>query len=171
MLIFLSGPYGVGKSTTAEALAPLLDALIFDAEAVGNAVRDNYPDWPMGAVFEDYPLWQECCFLLLQDLHRRYQRPILIPMTLMQPISRALLDRLESAGIPTRLFVLTAEESTIRQRILLRGEDEGCWCMRHIHASLAGTTALPGAMPISTENRDAAQAAQTILRHLQGGNG
>lgn len=41
MIVFISGPYGVGKSTVAEALAPRLNALIFDAEAVGNAVRDS----------------------------------------------------------------------------------------------------------------------------------
>ena len=38
MIIWLSGPYGVGKSTLAEAMAAKMkNALIFDAEEVGNA--------------------------------------------------------------------------------------------------------------------------------------
>lgn len=43
MIIWISGPYGVGKSTLAEALEKKIqNALIFDAEEVGNAVRGNY---------------------------------------------------------------------------------------------------------------------------------
>ena len=54
MIIWLSGPYGVGKSTLAKAMsAKMKSALIFDAEEVGNAVRDNYPDCPYGYIFED----------------------------------------------------------------------------------------------------------------------
>lgn len=43
MIIWISGAYGVGKSALAEALAEKIeDALVFDAEKVGNAVRRNY---------------------------------------------------------------------------------------------------------------------------------
>ena len=56
MIIWISRPYGVGKSTLAEAMAAKMkNALIFDAEEVGNAVRGNYPDCPYGYIFEDYP--------------------------------------------------------------------------------------------------------------------
>lgn len=56
MIIWLSGPYGVGKSTLVEAMAAKMkNALIFNAEEAGNAVRDNYPDCPYGYIFEDYP--------------------------------------------------------------------------------------------------------------------
>jgi deoxyadenosine/deoxycytidine kinase len=49
MIIWISGPYGVGKSTLAEAMAvKMKNALIFDAEEVGNAVRENYPNCPYG---------------------------------------------------------------------------------------------------------------------------
>lgn len=57
MIIWLTGPYGVGKSTLVEAMAAKMkNALIFNAEEVGNAVRDNYPDCPYGYIFEDYPI-------------------------------------------------------------------------------------------------------------------
>ena len=35
--------------------AKMKNALIFNAEEAGNAVRDNYPDCPYGYIFEDYP--------------------------------------------------------------------------------------------------------------------
>ena len=40
MIIWISGPYGVGKSTLAQFMAERMpDTLVFDAEKVGNAVR------------------------------------------------------------------------------------------------------------------------------------
>ncbi len=167
MIIFLSGPYGVGKSAVAEVLSPRLNALVFDAEAVGNAVRGSYPDWPCGAVFEDYSLWADFCATLLKDLHLRYGRDILVPMTLMRPSSRAnLIDRLNEDGIPSCLIVLTASYKTVHDRILLRGEDENCWCMQHIEEARAATLNL-GGVPVDTEGRtvnEVAEHIQTILR-------
>ncbi len=168
MMIFISGPYGVGKSTVAEALAPQLDALIFDAEAVGNAVRDNYPDWPFGAIFEDYPLWAECCVRLLADLHERYGHDILVPMTLLRASSRSsLIDRLEAMGVETRLIVLTASHQTVRNRILARGESEDCWCMQHIDEARQESALMPGAYCIGTDEHSVDEIAQAILDLLR----
>ena len=88
MIIWISGAYGVGKSTLADALAERMEnPLIFDAEEVGNAVRGNYPDFPYGYVFEDYPLWGEFCYRLLKDIHDNFQKDILVPMTLVRSAS------------------------------------------------------------------------------------
>ena len=47
MIVWISGAYGVGKSTLAEALVNKIDnAIIFDAEIVVDAVSENYPDEP-----------------------------------------------------------------------------------------------------------------------------
>lgn len=57
MIYWINGAYGVGKSTVAEQLrAKLPKAHIFDAEEVGNAVRDNYPEeCKHSIIFEGYP--------------------------------------------------------------------------------------------------------------------
>lgn len=42
MIVWINGAYGAGKSTVAEEIANRFPGtLIFDAGAVGNAVRDN----------------------------------------------------------------------------------------------------------------------------------
>lgn len=47
MVIWISGAYGVGKSALAEALVNKIEnAMVYDAEKVGNAVRENYPGEP-----------------------------------------------------------------------------------------------------------------------------
>ena len=142
MIIWISGPYGVGKTTLAEAMAAKMDnALVFDAEEVGNAVRGNYPGCPYGYIFEDYPLWGEFCYL-----------DILVPMTLLRMESYSIIGKLKQDGIDTRLVVLEASWQTVHDRILARGEEEGCWCMENIELARIGSAALPG-LHIQTDER------------------
>ena len=122
MIIWISGPYGVGKTTLAEAMAAKMDnALVFDAEEVGNAVRGNYPGCPYGYIFEDYPLWGEFCYLLLKDIHEKFHMDILVPMTLLRMESYSIIGKLKQDGIDTRLVVLEASWQTVHDRILARG--------------------------------------------------
>ena len=153
MIIWISGPYGVGKSTLAEAMARKMNnALIFDAEEVGNAVRENYPDCPYGYIFEDYPLWGEFCYLLLKDVHERFHKDILVPMTLLRAESYSIIENLLRDGIDTRLIVLEASYQTVHDRILARGEEEGCWCMENIELARIGCAVLPG-IHIQTDDK------------------
>lgn len=145
MIIWISGAYGVGKSTLAEAMAAQMEnALIFDAEEVGNAVRGNYPDCPYGFIFEDYPLWRKFCYLLLKDIYKKFHKDILVPMTLLRRESYSIIQNLKDDGIETELVILEADCQTIHDRILKRGEDEDCWCMKNIGPAVAGSGALPG---------------------------
>lgn len=163
MVIWISGPYGVGKSTLAEATAAKMEnALIFDAEEVGNAVRENYPDCPYGYIFEDYPLWGEFCYLLLKDVHEKFQKDILVPMTLLRKESYRIIEKLNRDGIDTRLVVLEASWQTVHDRILARGEDEGCWCMESIELARDGSAALPG-IHIQTDGKTVDQLRDAVF--------
>ena len=167
MIIWLSGPYGVGKSTLAEAMANRMEnTLNFDAEEVGNAVRENYPDCPYGYIFEDYPLWGEFCYLLLKDIHEKFQKDILVPMTLLRKESYKIIERLNRDGIDTRLIILQASHQTVHDRILARGEEEGCWCMENIELARSGCGALPG-IHIQTDGRYVAELCDTLLEQLK----
>ena len=167
MVIWISGPYGVGKSTLAETLAKKIDnALIFDAEEVGNAVRENYPDCPNGYIFEDYPLWGEFCYKLIKDVHENYQRNIIVPMTLLRKESFNIIKKLRRAGIDAKLIVLEASHQTVHDRILSRGEKEDCWCMQNIDLSSSGTSALPG-IHVSTDDKSVEELSKFVLDHLE----
>lgn len=167
MIIWISGAYGVGKSTLAEALAKKMDAIVFDAEEVGNAVRGNYPGEPHGVIFEDYPLWCVFNFELLKDIHKHYQQDILVPMTLVRQNScDRIIQRLKSVGIDTKLIILEASHQIVHDRILARGEDEACWCMRNIEMARAGATAISGGFHIVTDNKSVDELAEEVLLHI-----
>ena len=167
MIIWISGPYGVGKSTLAEAMAPKMEnALIFDAELVGDAVRSNYPDDPYGYIYEDYPLWGEFCCKLLTDVHNTFHKDILVPMTLMRSASYdAIIQKLRDNGIETHLVVLEASYDSVHDRILARGEEEGCWCMENIAPAREGCSALPG-IHINTDGVSVPELAELVLRKI-----
>lgn len=163
MIIWISGAYGVGKSTLAEAMAAKMEnALIFDAEEVGNAVRENYPDCPYGYIYEDYPLWGEFCCMLLKDIHEKFHKDILVPMTLLRSASYSMIEKLNTDGIPTKLLILDASHQTIHDRILSRGEDENCWCMENIELARDGSAALPGTL-VPTDGKTVQELSDIVL--------
>ena len=86
MIYWINGSYGVGKTTIAECLVKeLKKAYIFDAEAVGNAVRDNHPqELIFSYIFEDYELWRKYNYELLKDISSKYDGDIVVPMTLVR---------------------------------------------------------------------------------------
>lgn len=168
MIIWISGAYGVGKSTLAEALKDKIESTtIFDAEEVGNAVRENYPDWPYGVIFEDYPLWCDFCYSLLKDIHGRFAKNILVPMTMVRQSSYDnIIKRLIDDGIDTRLVILEASYGTVHDRILSRGEDEDCWCMQNINMASEGSQAVSGGYHIDTDGVSATQLAERVLEFI-----
>ena len=168
MIVWISGPYGAGKSTLAEHMAARMEnAWIFDAEEVGNAVRDNYPDRPRGVIFEDYPLWGEFCCRLLKDIHESSHKDVLVPMTLLREASYGgIIGELRRAGIDTKLVILEASYQTVHDRILARGETEGCWCMKQIEPSRSGSAALPG-LHIATDGKTADEVCEIVLSHFR----
>ena len=167
MIIWISGPYGVGKSTLAEVLADKMEnALIFDAELVGDAVRSNYPDDPYGYIYEDYPLWGEFCCKLITDVHNTFHKDILVPMTLLRSTSyENIIKKLRESGVETHLVVLEASYDSVHDRILARGEEEGCWCMENISLAREGCSALPG-LHINTDGISVPALAELVLRKI-----
>lgn len=168
MVIWISGAYGVGKSALAEELENRMEnAMIFDAEAVGNAVRDNYPGKPCGLIFEDYPLWCDFCYRLIKDVFHTCGKDILVPMALVRQASYVdVLERLRKDGIVVKLIILEAAHRTVHDRILARGEEEDCWCIQNIEMARACTRAVTGGFHITTDHRSVSELADVTLEYL-----
>lgn len=166
MIYWINGSYGVGKSTIADCLKRRLGkAHIFDAEEVGNAVRDNYPkECRESVIFEGYELWREMNYLLLRDISEKFQGDVIVPMTLVLDEScHDILCRLQADGFQVEHIILDADWQTIHDRILSRGEDEDCWCMANIQMCLDVHCKWLDALHINTADRTPEQIVNEIL--------
>lgn len=168
MIVWISGPYGVGKSTLAEALVNKINnAFLFDAEKVGDAVRENYPNEPYGVIYEDYPLWCEFNYMLLRDIHNTFHHNIFVPMTMVRQNSYdKIIQRLLDDGIDTKLIILEGSYQCIHDRILARGEEEGCWCMENIEMSSNSSKTIQNGYHISTDDKSVDELARIVLEYI-----
>lgn len=163
MILWLNGPYGVGKSTLAEALhAAMPDSFIFDAEQVGNAIRDNLPKVFYRETFEEFPLWHDTCVQLLTRISRGYAGHVLVPMTLALPESAETINRIRQQGADVRHVILTAEADEILRRIVAREEAPDCWCARQIGRCLAAQAEMSCDLRLPATEAPDALAARVI---------
>ena len=165
IIYWINGAYGVGKSTIAECLKKkLTKAHIFDAEEVGNAIRDNYPEEEKHSViFEDYPLWRETNCRLLLDISNKYDGDIIVPMTLIREESYyEIIKKLEDSGVAVKYVFLDGDYQTIHDRIIARGEKEDCWCMQNINSCLEIQSSEKHAIHINTVEKTPDEIADMI---------
>ncbi|MCZ1012204.1 AAA family ATPase [Streptomyces lydicus] len=121
MIIWLNGPFGVGKSTTAQRLHQQLPtSLITDPEEVGFLLRKSIGDHPSRQKdFQDYPAWRTLVASVCAELdHYTQGEPVIAPMTLLrQRYAEEIFDALAKADVELRHLLLHADSDTIRTRI------------------------------------------------------
>lgn len=139
MIYWINGAYGVGKTTLAEYLHDNNpNSFIFDAECVGNAVRDNLPPKLFkGYIFEEYDLWFDTIIKLLLEITSKFDGDIYISMTLVYSDSfKKIKTALVEKDVKIKHILLVSNYQTIHDRILKRGEEENCWCIQNIDLCL-----------------------------------
>lgn len=165
MILWINGPYGVGKSSLAEELRKKIEhSFIFDAERIGDAVRENYPQEFFKETFEEFPLWHEMCYRLLKDLSMVYSGCVLVPMTLKFPESNmSIIQRLRDAGVKITHIILESGYDTIRERILSRGEDEDCWCIQQIQKCIDSQKSFPCDYRVVSDGVNVESLAEKVI--------
>lgn len=167
MIYWINGAYGVGKSNVAEYLKKKLNkAHIFDAEEVGNAIRDNYPEESKHSViFEDYLLWRDTNCRLLLDISNKYDGDIIVQMTLIREESYFdIIKKLQDGGVSIKYIFLDGDYQTIHDRIIARGEKEDCWCIQNINNCLEIQNNEQHAIHIKTVGKTPAEIVEMILK-------
>lgn len=144
MILWLNGPFGVGKSTTAQELTRRLSrARIFDPERVGWVLRRT-----VGAVrhledYQDLPLWRTTT-IGLAGRSARTADPLVVPMTVLkEAYLRELLDGLREHGNDVRHVLLDASPEVLVDRIEAEGaRDPRAWRMDNVGSYLSARRAL-----------------------------
>lgn len=163
MILWLNGAFGAGKTQTAYALQRRLPgSYVYDPENAGFFIARNLPGPLEEGDFQDYPMWREFNYRMLEYSAGRYGGDIIVPMTLT---NRAYYDELVgglSRSHEVWHFILCAEKKTLLRRLAYRLEGRRSWGARQIDRCLrAFDRDIPG-VKIHTDRLDVEQVAERV---------
>lgn len=117
VIVWLNGPFGVGKTSVARELAGRLpDARIFDPETVGYMLRQVLIE-PV-ADFQDLPPWRSLVVQTASRVLAYAGGSLIAPQTvLVEPYAREIFEGLHLSGIEVRHVVLHANSTELTRRI------------------------------------------------------
>ncbi|WP_327729164.1 ATP-binding protein [Streptomyces sp. NBC_00487] len=175
MIVWVNGAFGSGKTTLVEELRGLWpEALVFDPEVIGYVLREIV-EVPTGD-FQDLRLWRRQVAESLVGLVEEYRRPVLVPMTLVNPAYVAeVFGAIEAAGIPLHHFFLKVPEGVLVARIDGRSftpddpeQDERVrqWCKGRITACVAAADTLPTDTVFLDGESSPGELAGLVLRRV-----
>jgi len=168
MIVWINGTHGVGKTTTAALVQPLLaDARVFDAEKVGETLMDVTPGLPSTDNFQHWPLWRPLVVETAYRLLDYVGGTLVMPMTvLVEKYWREINAGLADHDVEVRHFVLHADEETLRARIANATSFPSTFRLRHLdaYAEAARTWLHADAEVVDTTQLTPAQAAARIAQ-------
>jgi hypothetical protein len=169
MLVWINGPFGVGKTATAfELHRRLPGSAVCDPGHVGLGMRRMLPAALRGN-FQDIPAWRHSVRELLGRTQAEYDGTVIVPMTVVNPgYFQEIVGGLRDDGFEVRHFALLAEPATVVRR--LRGRSLGLeprrqrWETDHLAEWLRVLGRPEFAQQVHTDSKTVAEVADTIAR-------
>ncbi|WP_423463750.1 AAA family ATPase [Promicromonospora sp. MS192] len=119
MIIWLNGPFGGGKTTTAAELDALLpEVVVFDPEKIGEAIVPALSAVETVRDFQDWRPWRELVVAALASVDRYTGRTIVAPQTVVvEQYWDEITAGLDAAGVEVRAFTLDCTPDEHERRI------------------------------------------------------
>jgi broad-specificity NMP kinase len=155
VVIWLNGPFGVGKTTVSQHLVQrIAGSRVVDPERIGFVIKRTF--W-RGADYQDVGLWRR---LTVRQIARRSRDgTVIVPMTV---VDRAVFDEITSGA---QVFALVASRQALEERIATSGEAEA-WRRQQLDRCLAAFAGDTLGRRIATDGRSAAEVTDSILQQL-----
>lgn len=170
-IVLINGPFGVGKSTTAQLVTNAVpDAVLFDPETVGTYLAYMFGRDSLGDDYQDLSLWRHLFVDIALRLQEDWLPTVIIPMNLWRhDYFTEIVTGLGRTGVPVVCFRLICSPQTLRARILHRPDAEGSheWCLARIDSGLAAANDPRFGMAIETDDRDPQAVADHIIAILE----
>lgn len=135
MIAWINGTFGVGKTTTANALVARSPQLrLFDPEWVGSMLAHNLADREFGD-FQQVESWRRLTPVVADEIIRATGQSLVTVQTVMtQGYWDELVSGLSDRGHEVLHVVLETGEATLRERINADEIESGArdWRLRHL---------------------------------------
>ncbi|TXK80669.1 AAA family ATPase [Paenibacillus sp. N3.4] len=175
MIIMINGAFGSGKTTTASNLHTRVPgSMIFDPEEIGYMLRKLIPDetrkdYERTDDFQDIDLWRILSVNIARELNQKYNKHLIIPMTIYKPINFEYISRgLEEIDNELYHFCLIASEETLRKRLTVRGDTIGGWQFQQIEKCVNAFRDSKFEKHIVTDELDTSEIINRILMNIEG---
>lgn len=118
MLLWINGPFGGGKTHTADEIQRrLAGSIICDPEHLGYGLHRMIPP-ERRSNFQDLAAWRQGTSEVLQLLLGKHHGDVIVPMTVIEPAYlKEILEPLRESGHQIRHYALLAERATILRRL------------------------------------------------------
>jgi len=166
MIIFLNGPFGVGKTTTAQLLVERLPhAMVYDPEIMGSYLHYLLQTIDPVADFQDYGLWRTLTVEVARLLRVTYDRTLIVPMTITrQDYYADILHGFQQLDPQVVCVRLLASMEVLHARIEASDDAQARgWRFDHMAQGVAALSDPSFGVEVQTDTRTPADVVDTIL--------
>lgn len=170
MILFINGPFGVGKTSAARVLVEKTpNAMLYDPEVIGYLLQRLFGPVKKVEDFQDYAIWRKLVVVVARVLRGLSAKTLVIPMTVWRrdyfdPIV-AGLRRVDS---DLWCFRLTASERELTRRIASDSDDTGAyeWRVSHVEVCLNASRDPAFGTEVPTDGLTPVEVADRILKSV-----
>ena len=169
MIIWLNGPFGVGKTTLANRLhQEIPDSILYDPENLGDFFQENLPKAVCPEDFQDYPIWRQTTVQIIRDLATKTGKVIIVPMTVFKKeYYQEIIEQGLREDMYVQHYILVAEKETVLDRLDKRTQENNNWALKHLDNCLqAFEDQIPG-QKIDTDGLTVDKIAEIVLEDLK----
>ena len=169
MIIWLNGPFGVGKTTLANLLhQEIPNSILYDPELLGDFFQENLPKAVCPEDFQDYPIWRQTTVQIIRDLATKTGQVIIVPMTVFKKeYCQEIIEQGLIEDMCVQHYILVAEKETILDRLNKRTQENNNWALKHLDNCLqAFEDQIPG-RKIETDSLTVDELAEIVLKDLK----
>ena len=169
MIIWLNGPFGVGKTTLANLLhQEIPDSILYNPEHLGDFFQEILPKAVCPEDFQDYPIWRQTTVQIIRDLATKTGKVIIVPMTVFKKeYYQEIIEQGLRKDMYVQHYILVAEKETILDRLDKRTQENNNWALKHLDNCLqAFEDQIPG-RKIETDSLTVDELAEIVLRDLK----
>jgi hypothetical protein len=170
MILFINGPFGVGKTSVARLLVQKMPhSTLYDPEVIGAVLHRALG--PFGKVedYQDYALWRSLLVGGACVLKTVSTRTMVIPMTVWRrDLFDPIIAGLRRVDPDLSCFRLTASRGVLIGRIASDTENREAygWRMAHVEVCLKSSRDPAFGTEICTDGRTPVEVAGQILKSL-----
>ena len=170
MILFINGPFGVGKTSVARILVEEIpNAMLYDPEIIGSVLQRVLGPVKKADDFQDYALWRKLVVGVARILRAASAKTLVIPMTVWRrDYFDPIVAGLRRVDPDLRCFRLTASEVELVRRISSDSEDTGAhgWRMSHVEVCIDASRDPAFGAEVPTDDLTPAEVAGRVLQGI-----